>query len=842
MAGLGWLALHEKLVSLHAAACDDDMASWFERLLALLQAALSLREEGAAATPSEVDAALLFRQLMGDIAADMVGAREESQPDACSVKSSRVISLIWRGIFREHTLKSKSLAVMQAAALLNGYRPLANFFGQKIGDIASGLLLPRKWLPLVTGALLMHARAAAHDSAARVVLCDIMEPGAMPVDAIWATLEHMSVDDDSTIFFVETVLPSEWSYASALLIMRRSRSCRDFFEQRPALGSLLRRLFLRAMAETSFQSDLLREVVMKKPYDFPYVCDPFISILPEPYVATALSSAAILWGNRLFVSRGDDDMQDYLTRAILSFLKRSTDRSSLETIVGDSHAPAAALLSEGIAVYFDANKKSSRLCGMRVASAFARAMGGEVVFDELLRHEQQQSAEPAAAEPAIASRPRSPSAASDHSSTTSGGSDLEAYDFNEESDPQRTVSYLRSCLELLRASEASPDAYDSHRCGLASVPAVVAQFPLDGGMVSGHLVRELLRMPNSFNMEDFTSMHSSALDSLFKSYPEQAIAAAAVAMESDEMHVGGKLTALCAAVRAAFALSGLELDTADKKGGGEAVVVLGKEEEVDRAAGELSSLAALKTRVRRPAMLALRSKKKVFFRNGFAPVATSFYAVVARVLVLYSRRRFGLSGGSVEAMIASPEVFASRAVDTPNAGISEHFSSSSRNELADVVDSIMVSQSLLTIAGFTRCTLNCREQERYIAEALRLAAPHLKAQDESVRRSALTASLSAVESCLQMCTESGSMRSTGAFREGGALESLSSLSSLSESAVVSRVCLGDVLARSIGGLVDWCVETMPCEPDQQARHAKKAIAHCGVKLYEIMTGGAESRG
>lgn len=112
------------------------------------------------------------------------------------------------------------------------------------------------------------------------------------------------------------------------------------------------------------------------------------SIIPLEGLPVLTHAVASLWGERMFVSRGDERAQSFYTSMLVTGLDRmgmSVNNNGLLSLMarGGGGAEIVGVLSTGIAAYLDSTDKNTRLRGMRVATSFSRALGKEIQFPDL---------------------------------------------------------------------------------------------------------------------------------------------------------------------------------------------------------------------------------------------------------------------------------------------------------------------------------------------------------------------------------------------------------------------------------------------------------------------------
>jgi hypothetical protein len=185
-----------------------------------------------------------------------------------------------------------------------------------------------------------------------------------------------------------------------------------------------------------------------------------VNVLPLNSIVAVADKIATLWGEKVFISRGDQSTQQYLTAGLLAALRRlnSTDLS----LMGPSGVPLAVLLSSGISAYLDQTGNTTRLNGMRVAKQFALMMGRDIVFDELVEEERREASRAAAAMSSdknlIANEsrymaPPMPAGGDfdvDNGENSDSDSELEGFDLGDDDitlKDAKQYNYLRVCLE-----------------------------------------------------------------------------------------------------------------------------------------------------------------------------------------------------------------------------------------------------------------------------------------------------------------------------------------------------------------------------------------------------------
>ena len=258
--------------------------------------------------------------------------------------------------------------------------------------------------------------------------------------------------------------------------------------------------------------------------------------------------------------------------------------------------------------------------------------------------------------------------------------------------------------------------------------------------------------------------------------------------ESDSLAIGTKLELLAAMTHAAYALSEIP-PPADEDPKLKANA--GSLSTAEKAVGH-SMMQPSKTMVRRPRRLALLKRQSTRFTNKFIPIAPSFAKPV-----LVALQRFLNSDYRIQELKGD-------------------------RECGDGVDTLLPSQCLLTLAAFTRCTVNHNIRFQIADQILQLAIELRDSSSLSVRR-AVTA---AMHAGVEVLFDQNSLQSNDTARTDGVLESLTNIVSLSADG--GSAYRSSVLSRA-GEIVDWCMKTYPADADDLCRQVKVEIIKMAVR-------------
>ena len=128
-----------------------------------------------------------------------------------------------------------------------------------------------------------------------------------------------------------------------------------------------------------------------------------VELLPVSYYYHIISSVALLWGDALFLSKGNLLWEEYLTTILLQTISYMS-QSQLTQINGDhsltnpsrnnenqfhhnslnrNNIPLIVSLSRGVSAHLDIQDIRVRIHGMKVAKVFSKIMGHDIHFEEL---------------------------------------------------------------------------------------------------------------------------------------------------------------------------------------------------------------------------------------------------------------------------------------------------------------------------------------------------------------------------------------------------------------------------------------------------------------------------
>ncbi len=96
-------------------------------------------------------------------------------------------------------------------------------------------------------------------------------------------------------------------------------------------------------------------------------------------LVSVVDHVASLWGDRLFVARGNNKLQEHLTNILLFSLQRM----KIEDLKGESYRGVSliVILSSGVSAHLDSTDSSIQRRGMVVGKCFSSMLGATIDFD-----------------------------------------------------------------------------------------------------------------------------------------------------------------------------------------------------------------------------------------------------------------------------------------------------------------------------------------------------------------------------------------------------------------------------------------------------------------------------
>lgn len=141
-------------------------------------------------------------------------------------------------------------------------------------------------------------------------------------------------------------------------------------------------LLISTLMEQISVVDIIDCLILAKPTCSLHAVDSIVLAIPTACIPELIDTVGVVWGDQFFISRGDINMQALLTKVLLAALTRSS-REQLLTSVGSRNITIELVLTMGISNYLDVDNLKIRSQGLRVATAYAKLLGEELLFPEL---------------------------------------------------------------------------------------------------------------------------------------------------------------------------------------------------------------------------------------------------------------------------------------------------------------------------------------------------------------------------------------------------------------------------------------------------------------------------
>lgn len=122
------------------------------------------------------------------------------------------------------------------------------------------------------------------------------------------------------------------------------------------------------------------------------MCYMYVTSFTQKYYVDIILRIGGIWSESVFVRRSDISMRQFLTASLILLLMRLDDNALSNHKAEDNevdsnklnlYGKVVTVLSRGVSVYLDSADSSTRMCGMRVASAFSKLIGQKIEFTEL---------------------------------------------------------------------------------------------------------------------------------------------------------------------------------------------------------------------------------------------------------------------------------------------------------------------------------------------------------------------------------------------------------------------------------------------------------------------------
>lgn len=211
--------------------------------------------------------------------------------------------------------------------------------------------------------------------------------------------------------------------------------------------ALVRQVMQRLMKESIDPLELIEKVLLLDAVLLHFLDDLLAGTSSGEQTALLQYLAAIL-GDQTFIASADLSRQSLLVAYMLRILSVCDQQAMAQ--LDPRGMPTEVTLTICISNLFDSSDYTTRINGMKVARAYSRIMGQEMVFEELTLFEAQQ---PAPSSSSIAHAPATAADAKDVAEDSD--SDIEGFALGDEprygaeglKAPELNTRFLRTCLE-----------------------------------------------------------------------------------------------------------------------------------------------------------------------------------------------------------------------------------------------------------------------------------------------------------------------------------------------------------------------------------------------------------
>jgi hypothetical protein len=228
--------------------------------------------------------------------------------------SSEQLLIVWTAIICEYVGKSKAAAKKTSQQLTSGYLKISNFFQ---GSLTTPIDI-KEYMHCIIESLLCYCNKYDNQSNEMTAMTAIilLLPSNFQVCLFDIICNKLEIGGK-----VIKHLPSDFVLHSAYLLLRRKHSTHI----RTTFLSVSEELLVSSLIERAlvdcYPVTIIDTLLMQKPFDGT-VAKLIVNLLPESCYIDLLDVVGSLWGERLFVSKGDGYAQEYLTVVLISTLKK----------------------------------------------------------------------------------------------------------------------------------------------------------------------------------------------------------------------------------------------------------------------------------------------------------------------------------------------------------------------------------------------------------------------------------------------------------------------------------------------------------------------------------------
>jgi hypothetical protein len=320
---------------------------------------------------------------------------------------------IWFDIFSIYTNISSIKSINELQQIINGYKIIANYFEDQTSTLYNGIFMQYQYIQkFITSLFLIILSSYSNNDFDFNIINNISIP-ALSLDEtsiIKSLLSFESLSRDTHIIILDllcsysttnshyiiSIMSSYWSLQASNLLINDSRFNIKFSSSisnaTTAKTTIFKYLLIKSL-DLCEPINLIELYLLKRPYSI-IVVEIILDVLPDSAVVDVIELVGLLWGDKKFVSKGNEKMQDYLTTTLLLSLNKieiiddnsmeSQDKININLNNRHRHSiPLSIILSNGVSVYLDIFNERSRNRGMKVAELFSKIMGNPIIFDDI---------------------------------------------------------------------------------------------------------------------------------------------------------------------------------------------------------------------------------------------------------------------------------------------------------------------------------------------------------------------------------------------------------------------------------------------------------------------------
>jgi hypothetical protein len=228
----------------------------------------------------------------------------------------------WESVASADIEKSHSDPLKAVQQISTGYRIIANFFG----SYSDFPLDSKTFTNLVVKSLHCYIEQVSSKKDERSLTAAAAIVLLLPTDFQASLIDSLFLSSDIGLVIVDYV-SSSYILESAYLYLSRKYfylgKASSVVSDMPLTSiekSVLERSIERALQECHVTT-IIDALLMQKPFTAS-VAEDIVSFLPDSSYIYLLNIVGSLWGEKLFISRGDWRAQEYMTAALISTLKR----------------------------------------------------------------------------------------------------------------------------------------------------------------------------------------------------------------------------------------------------------------------------------------------------------------------------------------------------------------------------------------------------------------------------------------------------------------------------------------------------------------------------------------